>query len=179
MPTNKINYHDIEQGSRKWFALRKGKVTASSADKLLIGGKKQLLSLPDKKFSGNFYTQRGSALEPSAVALYEQIKGVSVQTTGGITNDDYPDCWYSPDGYTDDRLLEVKCFQEAKHERARIETPFEVMAQVQFGMMIADKQLCELVLYNPDIQDASRCLYIVPIERDERIINHIRRKLKM
>jgi hypothetical protein len=179
MPTSKINYHDVKQGSPEWFALRKGKVTASNADKLLLGGKKQLLSLPEKKFSGNFYTQRGSALEPSAIALYEQITGTTVKTIGGISNDDYPDCWYSPDGYTDNRLIEVKCFQEAKHERARIETPFEVMAQMQFGMMVANKKVCDLVLYNPDIDDPTHCLYIVPIDYDERIIDHIRKKLKM
>lgn len=179
MPTSNITYHDIAQGSLGWLALRKGKVTASNADKLLIGGKQKLLSLPDSQFKGNYYTTRGTALEPSAVALYEQIKGVSVQTTGGITNNKYPDCWYSPDGYTDVRLLEVKCFQEAKHERSRIEIPFEVMAQMQFGMMIAEKKVCDLVLYNPDIDDPTHCLYIVSVDYDERIIEHIRKKLKM
>jgi len=174
-----MTYHEVEQGTPAWHELRNGRVTASNADVLLLKNAKEAINANSKSFSGNFYTDRGHSLEPQAVDLYERISDRKVKSVGFVTNDKYPNAGFSPDGVCESyrRFIEVKAFGADKHRRARVEIPFEVMAQIQFGLMIMEFSIADLVLYNPDLE-ASEALHIIPVERDERIINHIKRKLE-
>lgn len=172
MPT----LHNVEQRSQEWHELRKNKVTASNAGKLLEYGVRK--AIEPSTFEGNIWTERGQLLESEALELYERIRDVDVLRIGFVTNDKYPNCGASPDGITD-RLIEVKCFNKDKHssiEKSNI--PFEVMAQVQFGMMICELDLADLVLYNPDLP-AKEALKIIEIKRDEKIITNIQIKLEL
>lgn len=169
-----LTLHNIEQRSDEWHALRDGKITASNAHKLLQYGKDK--ALEKSQFVGNIYTERGQILESEALELYERVKDTNVLLVGFVTNSDYPDCGASPDAITD-RLIEVKCFNKDKHLSITSDNiPFEVMAQVQFGMMICEMQVADLVLYNPDVEPKN-ALKIIEIERDEQIINNIKSKL--
>ena len=170
MPT----IHNVEQRSPEWFELRRNKITASKAGKLLESGVEKAMEV--STFTGNIWTERGSILESEAIELYEKIKDIPVLTVGFVTNDKYPNCGASPDGITD-RLIEVKCFNAEKHLNIhKDDIPFEVMAQVQFGMMICELDLCDLVLYNPDLP-ADKALKIIEIKRNEKIINNILSKI--
>lgn len=167
--------HDVEQRSSEWFELRANKITASNAWKLLLYGKNKALE-PAKPFT-NIWTQRGNALEPEAIELYEKIKGINVMQVGFITNTKFDNCGASPDGITD-RLIEVKCFNKEKHLIINEDNiPFQVMAQVQFSMMICELDKTDLVLYNPDL-DAKNALKIIEIKQDNLIVKHIKSKLK-
>lgn len=175
-----VTIHKVEQGSDEWFALRKGRITASNAAALLLRGVNAAI-LKNSNDSvdtnnGGFWSNRGSTLEPEAIELYEQIKDVKVERAGFVTNDRYPRAGYSPDGW--DPIIEVKCFAEAKHLAAIEDTPMEVYAQCQFGLMIAEKDSIDLLLYNPDIEDTALCLAIKTIYRDERLIARLEEKLK-
>lgn len=166
----------MEQGTPAWHRLRKNKVTASNAYKLLTKGKAAALDV--EPVPDNEYMKRGRELEPEAIEIYERIYELKVRRVGFITNDNYPDAGYSPDGIAGSKLLEVKCFNATKHRKIFIDSvPPEVMAQCQFGMMIANKKKCDLVLYNPDL-DPIEAFRIINLTRDEAIINNIKEKLK-
>ena len=166
----------IEQRSDDWYKIRANLVTASNAGRLLQFGKEKALE-PRQNFS-NIYAERGLILEPEAIELYEIIKNITVERPGFVTNDEYPSAGASPDGIVGDTLIEVKCFNDKKHlEINKDNIPFEVMAQVQFSMMVCNLQNCDLILYNPDTENLKNALKIIRIERDEDIIKNIQNKL--
>lgn len=160
-----ITYHDIEQGTPEWKELRADRYTGSNADKLLqYAGRTRLTDgeitpyaiAEITGFKGNFYTRRGHLLEDQAIALYQKITGETGiriddnRRVGFVTNEKYPHCGYSPDDIYPDKTIEVKAFEVKKH-LAMIEgdIPLKVLAQCYFGMLICDKKLCDLLLYNP------------------------------
>ena len=170
-----IKIHNVEQGTKEWHELRKlYPHTGSVAHNLLKHGTKDY-PRNDSKFTGNFYTRRGHALEPEAIEVYEAIKDVKVDRFGFITNSKFPGCGYSPDGSTD-RIIEVKAFNEKRHKEVPNNVPLEIQAQVQFGMMIMEMKLADLILYNPEI-DAEDCLFIITIKRNNKIIDNFKRIL--
>lgn len=122
--------------------------------------------------------KRGRELEPEAIEIYERIYSIKVRRPGFVTNTKYPNAGYSPDGMYKQKLLEVKCFGKDKHLSIFVDSiPFEVMAQCQFGMMIAEMDECDLVLYNPDIEPIE-AIRIININRDDAIIKRIKSLLE-
>jgi hypothetical protein len=169
------NYHHIEQRSPEWFDLKKEyPLSASRAGDLLTYGAEKLIEFQPTSWGGNYWTKRGELLEKPAIELYEQIKGVRTKSIGFITNKLYPLCGYSPDDYLPDRFIEVKCFNKDKHLSLREKIPFEVMAQIQFGLFVGEKDITDLVAYNPDLEPED-CLIITTIERDEGIHKNFKR----
>lgn len=179
---------NIKQGTDEWLTMRKSLYTGSNAHKLLqhaqkrrvVNGTVESYALPvDDGFGGNFHTRRGHALEEQAIALYEQIKGVKVDRPGIVTNIEFPKCAYSPDGYRMfECTIEVKAFKEDKHlQLINGDIPIEVLAQCHFGMMICGVDRCDLTPINPRISDPKRAFKIIPIYRNEKIINNFKRVL--
>lgn len=177
-----VTIHDVQQGTPEWQELRRGKYTGSNAHKLLKFGKIPYSRTEDTGFRGNYYTKRGQALEPEAIELYEAITGHAIRRPGLVTNSRYPGCAYSPDGFDEAVpssvcLLEVKCFNKAKHLAiAKGEIPLEVLAQVHFGLFICDLGEARLILYNPDL-DVKLALKILTIKRSRSIDNNFKRIL--
>lgn len=171
-------HDDIEQGTEAWHQWREGKYTGSNADKLLnSGADREYAKAKRSSFSGNFYTKRGHLLEPEAIELYEAITKRKVGRPGFVSNSDFSDCIYSPDGLCDDRTIEVKCFNETSHMKIyNGETPLKVLAQCHFGMLICDKKFCDLVIYNPSL-DPKEAFKIITIKRDKNVDNNFKRIL--
>lgn len=170
-----ITIHDVKQNTPEWHELRSGKVTASNAWKLLTYGKANAIGT--STFKGNYHTERGHTLEPIAIELYAKANLVDVQTVGFVTNDKYPDCGASPDGIAE-RLIEVKCFGKDKHlSITNRSIPPEIVAQVQFQMMICEFDTCDLVLYNPEVEP-QHALRILTIKANKIIQRNIRKALK-
>lgn len=143
-------YDDLEQGTPEWHALRKNKISGSTAYKLLGNGVPSLKSFNNEStFNGNFATKRGHLLEDEAIELYEAINNVKVMRTGMVTNDKYVYAIYSPDGYLTDRTLEVKCFLPKAHLEAVARPNVKILAQCHFGQLILEKDLTDLILYCP------------------------------
>jgi YqaJ-like viral recombinase domain len=170
-----ITVHKVKQGSKEWHELRKGRLTASNAAVLLARGINAAVNNGKDSGSG-YWAERGKTLEKQAIEIYEAVKGVKVLHAGFVTNTDYPDCGYSPDGFKP-RLIEVKCFAEEKHLKCLEEIPTTVYAQAQFGMMIAESDECDVVFYNPDIEDNSLCFKVITVKRDEQLIARFRKIL--
>lgn len=181
-----IQIHDLEQGTDAWHDLRSGKYTGSNADKLLahatqvkiVDGVATKYALTEiTGFGGNFYTRRGHILEDEALELYQAICGAKIARPGFVTNSAFPSCGYSPDGLCDDRTIECKAFNEAKHMKMLAgDIPLKVLAQCHFGMLICGKKLCDLLIYNPDL-DAEVAFKIIPIKFNRDIANNFKRIL--
>lgn len=174
-----VTIHQVEQGSEAWHELREGLYTGSNAHKLLRYGATRFALTEQSSFRGSFWTERGHLLETEAIELYERITNSRVERPGFVTNDRFPGCGYSPDGLPAVLLIEVKCFDEPRHRKLLAgDIPLEVMAQVQFGMMILERKLAHLVPYNPNL-DPKSAIKIIKIKRNSRIINNFKRILSM
>lgn len=173
-----LTYHKVEQGSDEWHALRlQYPHTASLAWVLLTKGKNAARNTLGTHGTG-YWAQRGHVLERQAIEVYSAVYGVQPESVGFITNTDYPGCGYSPDDMLPTIALEVKAFKEEKHLAClNGDIPPEVIAQIQFGLMISELNMGHLINYNPDIEDSSLCFKVTEIQRDERLIARFREKL--
>lgn len=174
-----VTIHQTEQNSPEWLAERVGKFTGSNAIKLLKFGRCEKARVEENPaFTGNYWTKRGHDLEPFAIQTYELVKDVKVETCGFMTNPDYPGCLYSPDGWHDDTLIEVKCFKEEKHlSIKRNNIPAEILAQIHFGLIICELKKANLVLFSDEV-DEKKGLRILPIKRDKRLEARLKSLMK-
>lgn len=168
-----IVYHDVEQGSPEWHALRKDLWTGSKAIRLLQGK-----ALPrDYDFDGNRHTKRGHALETIALQEYAREFRRKVARPGFITNSVYTNAGYSPDGIAGRILLEVKALNGERHEKlAGGDIPLEFQVQIYFGMIITGLRKAKLLAFNPEYEQQ---LTIIDIVYDKNIGNNIRKKLRL
>lgn len=168
-----VIYHDsILQGTPEWHEARVNKITGSTAYKLLGRAVPTLRSFNSatSTFTGNAATERGHLLEPEAIELYEAVYDVKVQHAGFVTNDKYPNCLYSPDGYLDDRVVEVKCFMPKNHLITVKKPDIKILAQCYFGQIILEKDLTDLVLYCPkDEVELDKKFVVIPVPKKEKV----------
>lgn len=123
----------LKQGSPEWRALRMGKATASSFDKVLTEAKGEPSSQApgyarrvaiervldedtEKPIDGLHWVERGKLLEGDAVKHYEAVRGRTTDAIGLIISDDGTRAC-SPDRISTDRLwgTEVKCPSGPEH----------------------------------------------------------------
>lgn len=174
-----VKMYDCEQRSPEWFELRKNKVTGSNAHILLRRGLWEALDANKiKKIKPNYFMIRGQLLENDAVELYSKLYDRDVLVPGFVTNDKYYNAGASPDGIAGDILIEVKAFNSSKMLGIDIDNlPFEVMAQLQFNMMICELDKADLVLYNPDLP-LDQAFNVIRVDIDYGIVSNIERKLR-
>lgn len=162
-------YDDLVQGTEEWKEIRLKYLTGTDAYHLLRG--KDIEDILEAKLVGNNFrgtraTRRGHRLEPEAVALLEAIKEVEVHHTGFITNNKYPIVGYSPDGLIGkDGLVECKAFSKDRHLLNGERPEVSIVAQIQWGLFVSERQWAYLVLYNPDL-DPEEAIFIIKIERN-------------
>ena len=165
-------FHDVEQKSPQWYALRLGIPTASSFDQLVTPtGRPSKSASPYARFlaaelfvgrpldmwSGNSWTDRGREMESQAVQLYEFTRDVEVRKCGFVTRaDGLAGC--SPDGLLgDDGMIEVKCLSVSNHiaaimhHRATGHCPADYVPQTQGQIMLCERAWCDLLFYHPEL----------------------------
>ncbi len=169
-----------EQGSREWIEARLGIPTASCFDKILtasgaLSGQsdKYMAKLLAEWFLGepvdereSQFMERGTALEPQALAAYEFDRSVDVQRVGFCLRDDGA-VGASPDGLVgDDGAVEVKTPAAQTHMLYMIGgITHEYRVQVQGQLWITGRKWCDLLAYNPVLPSVT-----VRFERDEEYI---------
>jgi hypothetical protein len=169
---------DVEQGSEEWLAARDGKYTGTSAIRLLKYGDIEYSRTQVSDFRGNFFTKRGHILEDQAIEIYQAVYGEVVDRPGYVLNDEFPRCLFSPDGLTDTRVIEVKCFNAEKHMAMRAgDIPVSIKAQIHFGMLISGLRAARLVIYNPDV-DSALAFKAIDIPYQPAIESNFRRRLQ-
>jgi putative phage-type endonuclease len=159
-----------EQQSGEWFAIRKGKMTASHAqaigncgkglDTYIIELMADYYSSGEKEHFSNKHTDRGNELEPIARSMYELENMVDVEQVGFIYSDYVG---VSPDGLVgDDGLIEIKCvndtdyFKHVLNGESEIDTKYIWQAQMQ--LLVTGRKWNDVVFYNPNFEK-SMCVY--------------------
>lgn len=181
--------HKVEEHD-KWLKRREGLYTGSNALKFLTAaGQKrinrgivtQYAQAEMSTWGGNYYTRRGHTLEAEAIALFEQIHPEYVlmrPKIGFVENTKYAGCGYSPDDIGVTITVEVKAFKEEKHLAINAKNvPAEILAQVQFGQVICERNLTALLLYNPDLA-AEQALKIIWVKRRPSTHANIKRLIR-
>ena len=161
-----IVYHDVEQGSEEWRALRCGILTASEM-RLIITP--TLKSASNDKERAHLYELLGQRItgyvEPGYISD-DMLRGHDdeilaranysehyspVTECGFVTNDDYgPMIGYSPDGLVaDDGLIECKSRRQKFHVETILhnEVPAEYMLQCQTGLLVTGRKWLDFVSY--------------------------------
>lgn len=167
---------NCDQGSPEWDELRAKRMTASHAQAISANGKgidTYINGLMQKYYStadpDNYKSksmERGNELEDSAVFAYEAKTGCEVKRIGFVIHDEFSGC--SPDGFTDDGLIEIKCLEDKAYFQylidEKIDTKYEWQMQMQ--MLICEKKWCDYVVYNPNFRK-SLIIKRVPINQDK------------
>lgn len=163
-----IVFHEVEQGSPEWFALRLGRVTGTSAAELLVNGKgadgigagawSLIYQLAGEIVTGetppdfnNYWTERGKEMESQAIEAYMEETFHQANRVGFISYGKYAGC--SPDFMVDDkRGGEVKCLSAREHFRychtRKIEKDY--FAQVQWCLFVTGFEVWDYIHYHPN-----------------------------
>lgn len=161
-------YDDLEQGTDEWLEARRGIVTASEVGKLITPTLKiaenktsngLIERLAAERLSGrvdDHYMsrdmERGHLDEPFAREAYEQHMNVEVQQVGFMARKlDGFTLGYSPDGLVGEPgSIEIKSRKQQLQVMHVLEpdVPHDHMAQMQAGMLVADRAWCDYVSYS-------------------------------
>lgn len=161
-----------DQRSEEWARARLGRLTSSCAADAFAtikkgesAGRRNLrVRLVLERLTGksqengftSFDMERGIALEDEARRAYEAQTGILIDTVGFVLHDDLlVGC--SPDGLTDDGLIEMKCPKAATHlDYIRGGLPGEYLTQITHSLWITGKVWADFVSYHPEFPDALR-----------------------
>lgn len=177
--------YKVEQNSDEWFALRRGKFTASTFKDLFMGENTQgykdaiykvaferLTNTSPESFT-NEYMQRGTELEPEARAWYEFERNIDVVSGGFFEYNSWIGA--SPDGLIgEDGLLEIKCpkYSTMMDYLIKKELPKTYYYQVHGQLLVTDRQWCDFLAYHPSLPK-----FVLRVERDKKIDDEILDKL--
>jgi hypothetical protein len=163
------------QGSEEWFALRRGRATASNFKKIITPAKgeysKQASAYmrdllvecftPDyAKFLGTFWTDRGTEMEPEARKAFEAHTGLTAEQVAFVTADQWkhvvgcsPDSLIKDDSGEYVAGLEIKCpspFTHAEYIEDGV-LPDDYKAQVHGGMAVTGLDRWHFFSYFPGL----------------------------
>ena len=181
-----MKIHNFEQRTDEWYAIRKGKMTASNAETIIANGKgletyiynlmAEYYSSAEKENYINADMQRGIDLEPEAKIEFQFYTGLDIKEVGCVELNEY--ILASPDGLIgDDGLIEIKCPNDSIYFKLLLNDNIkpEYIAQMQMQMYVTDRQYCYFVSYNPNFE---KSLYIKKINRDEEMIDKLKKGLE-
>ena len=183
-----MHIHNCIQQSEEWFAIRKGRPTASQFKKIITPAKGELSKQADKyiieliaecfcptyaAFIGNNWTDRGNELEPEARKAFEDHTGLFVEQVGFVTQGDNG-AWKHAVGCSPDGLLkndageyvaglEIKCPSPTTHVEYVLNgvLPDEYKPQVHGSLAVTGLPRWHFWSYYPGMQP----LHVV-VERD-------------
>lgn len=186
---------EVNQRSPEWEQLRKTHITGTTlkgimgtprarqemiyeviANRLTIGVES------DEDYENPM--ERGTRLEPDAIAEFEFATGKKVERVGFCESEENKAIAQSPDGYiadtNDAEAIEVKSMGGKNHVKLWLtnEVPDEYNWQVIQYFVVNDKlQKLYFVGYNPQIP--VHPLHIIEVERDEAVINQAKEAQKV
>lgn len=176
---------DIPQGTKEWFDIRSGKMTASHAQAIGNAGKgletyvydlvaEEYSSAEKEQFSSE-HTERGNELEGTARGIYELENSLEVEQVTFIEYNEYVGC--SPDGLVGkDGLIEIKCPNDTEYLKylifGKAQTDTKYIWQCQMQMLITERKWNDLIIYNPNFKKSMLVFRIEPDkEMFEKLLN--------
>lgn len=190
-----VTYHDVEQRSPEWYALRLGRLTASSAGDMLATIKSgeaaarrnlrvrlMLERITGRSHERNVITQAmqdGIDRESDAIAKYEELTGTLIHPVGFVSSDDYM-TGASPDGLIGEHgIVSVKCPTPAIHlEYLRSsKVPADYMAQLLHEFWLTGRLWADFLSFNPDFPDALQTKLVRVLRVDAEVKDYERKAL--
>jgi len=187
---------NVVQGSPEWFALRCGKVGASSIGDLMAKTRngygasranlmarlvtERLTGTPAETYS-SAAMQWGIETEPQARAAYAWRHDAEVTEVGWVPHPDIPEAGASPDGLVYNvagtwahGMVEIKCPNTATHIDTLLGSPIDrrYLLQMQWQMACADRHWCDFVSFDPRLPMRMQ-LFVQRVHRDEELIAEI------
>ncbi len=179
-----MTIHDMQQNTEEWFQIKVGKISASSADKLLTDRKnKGYIDLVKKIFEeqytdepceskvwqGNSFTQRGHEHEPLAIKSYGTENFCDVVSVGFVELSEWVGC--SPDGMIEESgLVQVKCpiFDTQIDYLSAQKVPGNYYKQMQFELYVTNRNWNDFYSWHPKLPPVQ-----IRVGRDEIMIEQI------
>ena len=171
-------YKEIEQQSKEWFDMRKGKMTASNAtaigncwkglDTYIIEMMAESFSSAEKEQYSNEHTNRWNELEPQARSLYELETMNTVDQVSFIEYNEFIGC--SPDWLIwEDGWIEIKCPSDVKFFKIILDwteksIDSDYLWQIQMSLFITKRKWWDLCFYNPNYEKSLIIFRILPDE---------------
>lgn len=188
------------QGTKEWYALRCGKITASCFGKLSGKGRsgggwtqtaitymtqvvaERITGQPQDEISLK-YLDHGNQHEPTARQLYQWHLSArqELKQVGFVDHPTIAGCGGSPDCLIgDDGVLEIKSPYHVRNHLANIENDGtqdkDYIWQMQGNLWITGRQWCDFVSFHPFVPEALR-FHVVRYERDEDVIEEIEERI--
>lgn len=174
-------YENIIQQTPEWYAIKRGKMSASHATAIGNAGKglnTYILEIVESMICGNdgFSNkdmERGNELEPIARKTYEFETGNIVKQIGFIEYNDYVGC--SPDGLVnDDGGLELKARNNKIHLSLLLTDKVDssTIWQMQMNMLISGRNWWDFGSYNPNFKQS---LYLKRFYPDEDYFSRLKK----
>jgi putative phage-type endonuclease len=192
-----MTIHTMPQRSEEWFAVRRGKFTASDFDALMPAKSKPLDSWTDAQMKVVYRVaadrmtnpvpdasrvsasmQWGIETEDEARAAYEMETGQEVQQVGFIELDEWIGC--SPDGLIGETEgLEIKCPNSETHMRYMAEGSIseDYWFQIQGSLWITQREIWHTVSFDPRFKEEYQ-LHICNCARYEQDIERLKTRLE-
>ena len=179
----------IAQGTKEWFDLRLGKVTASRVADILAKTKtgpsasrqNYLIELAIQRTTGiieesytNAAMEWGTQTEPQARVAYEVNTHNFVDQVDFVDHPTIAGFGCSPDGIVGEGLIEIKCPNSATHwsyVKAKA-PPTKYFIQMQAQMACTGAKWCDFVSFDPRMPERSQLL-VVNVPRDEAFISEM------
>jgi putative phage-type endonuclease len=157
---NVISHAEVQQGSPEWLEARNAGIGGSDAAAAIgVSKYKTPLELYNEKvsgksdFKGNWFTERGKALEPVLRQWYASETGLPVKLSDHILKSEkYPFMLYSMDGFVEtsngNKLLEFKTASSYNGwgEVGSDEIPMEYAVQCQHGLIVLGWEECDVAV---------------------------------
>lgn len=131
-------------------------------------------------FSGNKATDYGHAYEDQAIEQFELRTGIKVERVGFIQIAER--LGGSPDGVTEDAIIEVKCPFSSKNHTVNLlidsvaglkDEHFDYYIQMQVNMIAAKKEKGYFISYDPRKSNSVFQMKIIEVPKDEQVCKEI------
>ena len=184
----------MDQRSPEWYAARCGSLGASQLNEALATTKsgwgasrenlknriiaERLTGVVEPSYVSK-PMQRGIEMEDAARKAYEAATGVFVDEMGIAYHPVLKHTHASPDGLVgDDGLIEIKVPNTTTHiETLRTKkAPAKYINQMMWQMRCTGRQWCDFVSYDDRVPESMR-LFVVRVERDEKVIAELEKKV--
>ena len=183
--------HKVQQYTKAYWDLRRGKVSASPIHMLMSKTKSGTHSAGRATYMAQLCIEQltnqtqdtyvssamahGTQTEPLARSMYEVSEGVLVQEVGFILHPMIENSGASPDGVVQPNgLVEIKCPNSATHIRTLLGSKIEqkYIYQMQWQMACTETDWCDFVSFDPRMPSGLQ-YFCARVKRDAAIIGKL------
>lgn len=187
----------MEQRSEEWFAVRRGKVTASRIGDLMATIRNGNWAASRKNYAAELVLERltgkdgdnftSEAMrwaieqEPFARDAYVKKTGNLVKEIGFVNHPRIAYSGASPDGLVlEDGLIEIKCFNTANQIETLLNGDVDEKYRLQmvWQMACTGRKWCDFVSYDPRMPEGLQ-LFIKRFHRDDKEIYHLENEVEI